>query len=113
MLPILLILAFAGLTPRPGIQHELNICVLTWIEQAKVHRRRFEKEKVQAKVLVTTPKDLGESSIPLVQRGWQTHLTDSAHPTPKPNPQIKAMFSRALPGSTNPQMTHRCISENK
>lgn len=66
MLPILLILIFADLTLRPGIQHKLNICVLTWIEQAKVHRR-CEKEKVQAKASVTTPKDLGESSMPLVQ----------------------------------------------
>lgn len=69
MLPILLILIFADLTPRPGIQSKLNICVLTWIEQAKAHRRRSEKEKVQAKASVTTPKDLGESSMPLVQRG--------------------------------------------
>ena len=69
MLPILLILAFTGLTPSPGIQHELNICVLTWIEQAKAQRRRCEKEKIQARASVTTPKDLGESPMPLVQRG--------------------------------------------
>jgi len=75
MLPILLIFAVAGLTPRPGIQHELNICVLTWIEQAKA-QRRCEKEEVQAKASVTTPEYLGESAMPLVQRGQQTHLTD-------------------------------------
>ena len=68
--------AVAGLTPRPGIQHELNICVLTWIEQAKAQRRRCGKEEVQAKASVTTPEDLGESSMPLAQRGQQIHLTD-------------------------------------